>query len=82
VKREQPQHPPGTHEERRPRSFIASEGTSLSRGFLHSESRGMVRGTKVPTMCGMAKGEGKKKRSDATRSPAVLMPVSIAPQPA
>jgi hypothetical protein len=24
VKREQSQHPPGTHEERRPRSFIAS----------------------------------------------------------
>jgi hypothetical protein len=26
VKREHPQHPPGTHEERRPRSFIASGG--------------------------------------------------------
>src|SRR5438445_29230 len=24
VKREQPQHPPGAHEERKPRSFIAS----------------------------------------------------------
>jgi hypothetical protein len=25
--RTHPQHPPGPHEERRPRSFIASEGT-------------------------------------------------------
>jgi hypothetical protein len=42
-----------------------SEGSSLARGFLHSESRGMVRGTKVLSMCGMAKGDGKKKRQPA-----------------
>ena len=34
----------------------------LARGFLHSKSRGMVRGTKLLTMCGMAKRDGKKKR--------------------
>ena len=39
-----------------------SEATFLARGFLPSNSRGMVRGTKVPTMCGMARGDGKKKR--------------------
>jgi hypothetical protein len=34
VKREQPQHPPGTHEERRPRSFIASGPSFLAWGFF------------------------------------------------